>query len=140
MAEPRPLAPERLLRVLAGHGVDYVLIGGVAVQAYGHVSTTLDLDVIASWTPENVGRLAGAPTELGAQLRGVDAELLGIELGTRDARPIQRPPSDPACPTSYVLRQTASEEPLPIVLRRMTCVIHCAVCVASDWIPSWTSW
>jgi hypothetical protein len=81
MAELGALAPERLLRVLAGHGVDYVLIGGVAVQAYGHVRTTLDLDVIASWYPENVGRLAGALTELGAQLRGVDAELLGIELG-----------------------------------------------------------
>jgi hypothetical protein len=81
MAEPGALAPERLLRVLAGHGVDYVLIGGVAVQAYGHVRTTLDLDVIAAWTRENVGRLAGALSELGAQLRGVDADLLGIELG-----------------------------------------------------------
>lgn len=81
MAEPTALAPERLLRVLADHGVEYVLIGGVAVQAYGHVRTTLDLDVIASWTPENMRRLAAALTELGARLRGIDAELLGIELG-----------------------------------------------------------
>jgi hypothetical protein len=57
-----------------------VLIGGMAVQAYGHVRTTLDLDVIAARTPENLRRLAGALGELGARLRGVDADLLGIDL------------------------------------------------------------
>lgn len=69
-----------MLGVLARHRVDYVLIGGVAVQAYGHVRTTLDLDVIAAWTPENMRRLAGALGELDAHLRGVDADLLGVDL------------------------------------------------------------
>jgi hypothetical protein len=81
MAEPpAPLDAGQLLGVLARHGVDYVLIGGVAVQAYGHVRTTLDLDVIAAWTPENMRRLAGALGELDAHWRGVDAGLLGIDL------------------------------------------------------------
>jgi hypothetical protein len=81
MDEPTPpLDAGQLLRVLARHGVDYVLIGGIAVQAYGHVRTTLDLDVIAAWTPENMQRLAGALGELDAHLRGVDAERLGIDL------------------------------------------------------------
>jgi hypothetical protein len=75
------LQPERLLRALSDHEVDYVLIGGVAIQAYGHVRTTLDLDLIAAWTPENMRRLAAALTELDAQLRGVDAGLPGVDLG-----------------------------------------------------------
>ncbi len=80
MADEPALDAEQLLRALAGHEVDYVLIGGVAVQAYGHARTTLDLDVIAAWTAENLRRLAGALRELGARLRGVDAELLGIDV------------------------------------------------------------
>jgi hypothetical protein len=71
MAEPgAALAPERLLRVLADHGVDYVLIGCVGVQAGielgnpGHLYAggnfamrTLpgDLDVFA------IDQTAGAP-------------------------------------------------------------------------------
>jgi hypothetical protein len=43
--------------------------------------TTIDLDVIAAWTPENMRRLAGALRELKAERRGVDAELLGLDLG-----------------------------------------------------------
>ena len=80
--DDRPvLQPERLLRALSDHEVDYVLIGGVAIQAYGHVRTTIDLDLIAAWTPDNLRRLAAALRELDAQLRGVDADLLGIDLG-----------------------------------------------------------
>jgi hypothetical protein len=59
-----------------------VVIGGVPLQARGHVRTTQDLDVVAAWTPENVRRLAGALRELGAQLPGVDADRLGIDVGS----------------------------------------------------------
>ncbi|MGA2929183.1 MAG: hypothetical protein ABSG43_24970 [Solirubrobacteraceae bacterium] len=80
MAEQPPLDAAQLLGALSRHDVDCVLIGGVAVQAYGHVRTTQDLDVIAAWTPENMQRLARALAELDARLRGIDAELLGIDL------------------------------------------------------------
>jgi hypothetical protein len=76
----KPLDVAELTRVLNRHGVDYVVIGGVAMQAHGHVRTTQDLDVIAAWTEENTTRLSAALRELGAQLRGVDAHLLGIDL------------------------------------------------------------
>lgn len=69
--------PRELLAVLARHGVDFVVIGGVAVQAYGHLRTTRDLDIIAAPLPENAARLAAALAELGAANRGVDAEHLG---------------------------------------------------------------
>ncbi len=81
MSSGKPLAVGELVGVLDRHAVDYVVIGGVAMQAHGHVRTTQDFDVIAAWTPQNTARLAGALRELGAQLRGVDAQLLGIELG-----------------------------------------------------------
>lgn len=80
MTEQPALDAAQLLAALDRHQVDCVLIGGMAVQAYGHVRTTVDLDVIAAWTPENLRRLAGALDELGARLRGVDADLLGIDL------------------------------------------------------------
>ena len=56
------------------------MIGGVAIQAYGHVRTTIDLDVIAAWTPDNMQRLAEALKDLQARLRGIDAEMLGTDL------------------------------------------------------------
>jgi hypothetical protein len=77
-----PLDAGELAATLNRHTVDYVVIGGVALQAHGHVRTTQDLDVVAAWTPENVQRLAGALRELGAELRGVDADLIGIDLGS----------------------------------------------------------
>ena len=38
--------PERLLAVLAAHGVDFVLIGGMAAVLHGDVGVTVDLDVV----------------------------------------------------------------------------------------------
>jgi hypothetical protein len=76
----RPLAAGEILAALNRHQVDYVLIGGVAMQAHGHVRTTQDLDVIAAWTPQNTARLAAALRDLDARLRGVDADLLGIDV------------------------------------------------------------
>ncbi|MFZ0383283.1 MAG: DUF6036 family nucleotidyltransferase [Solirubrobacteraceae bacterium] len=80
MTDEPPLDVGQVLRALSEHQVDYVLIGGVAIQAYGHVRTTVDLDVIAAWTLENMRRLAPALEQLDARLRGVDADLLGIDV------------------------------------------------------------
>jgi nucleotidyltransferase AbiEii toxin of type IV toxin-antitoxin system len=75
-----PLDASELLLALARHDVDYVLIGGTAMQVHGHVRTTQDVDVVAAWTASNMRALAAALGELGAILRGVDADLLGIDL------------------------------------------------------------
>lgn len=82
MAETEtPLDAERILRALAEHGVEYVLIGGLAVQTHGHVRTTNDADLIPSPDPANLGRLAKA-------LRSLDARVLnpgeeGIKVDAR---------------------------------------------------------
>ncbi len=70
MTEPAaPLDAERILRALAEHGVDYVLIGGLAVQTHGHVRTTNNADLIPAPDPANLARLA-------ATLRDLDARVL----------------------------------------------------------------
>jgi hypothetical protein len=74
-----PTDPVEVFRVLGDHDVDYLIIGGVAVQAYGHVRTTQDVDIIVAPDPRNLERLALALEQLGARLKGVDAHLLGID-------------------------------------------------------------
>ncbi len=64
-----PLDAERILQTLAAHGVEYVLIGGLAVQTHGHVRTTNDADLIPAPQPANLERLAMA-------LRALDARVL----------------------------------------------------------------
>ena len=72
--------PEGLLRTLNEHGVDYVVIGGVAVIAHGYVRSTADVDIVPAPGRANMERLAGALEALDALISGVDADLLGIEL------------------------------------------------------------
>ncbi len=58
----QPLDAFEIVAALARHRVDHVVIGGVALQARGHVRTTVDLDVIAARTPENLRRLGDPDT------------------------------------------------------------------------------
>jgi hypothetical protein len=55
------------------HGVRYLVIGGVAVQAYGHNRTTMDLDVIVAVGQGNWQPLAQALAALEADVRGPNA-------------------------------------------------------------------
>jgi len=61
-----PLDASAILRALAEHQVEYIVIGGLAVQAYGHPRTTQDLDLLPEPSSENLERLRAALTELGA--------------------------------------------------------------------------
>jgi hypothetical protein len=74
-----PLDPVRIFEALERHRVEYLTIGGVAVNAHGHVRSTRDVDVLIEWNPENMRRLALALGDLDARLFGVDAELLDID-------------------------------------------------------------
>lgn len=72
--------PRRIFETLARHGVDYVVIGGIAVIAHGHTRNTRDVDLLAGSDRGNLTRLAAALRELGARLSGVDAHLLEIDV------------------------------------------------------------
>lgn len=82
--EPRtPSQARRLFGALDRHGVEYLVVGGFAVQIHGHERTTRDLDIVVERSRENLGRLADALGELGAALRGIDPELPKVDLSDR---------------------------------------------------------
>ena len=55
-----------LIAALDRHGVDYVLVGGMAARVYGSTLPTQDLDILTRDMPDNMIRLAAALNELGA--------------------------------------------------------------------------
>lgn len=57
-----------LLAVLHGHGVSFVVIGGVAVGAHGFIRATEDLDLVPDPDPDNLLRLIHALEKLEATL------------------------------------------------------------------------
>jgi hypothetical protein len=59
-----------LLEQLAAAGVDYIVIGGVAVGFHGYVRATKDLDVVPAPSRQNLERLAGLLRSLNAELDG----------------------------------------------------------------------
>jgi hypothetical protein len=65
--------PEDLFRLLAKHGVDYVLIGGLAAVLRGSPLRTSDMDVCPKRSADNLTRLAGALREAGARIRTAGA-------------------------------------------------------------------
>lgn len=64
------LDPERLLRTLVEHEVDFCVIGAVAAWLQGSPAVTLDLDVMPRRDLDNADRLAAALNSLGVRDRG----------------------------------------------------------------------
>jgi hypothetical protein len=78
-----PLDAERILIVLAEHAVDYVIVGGLAVQTHGHVRTTVDIDIHPRPDPVNLARLADALNALDAQVLNPGSEGIKIDANMR---------------------------------------------------------
>lgn len=68
MPRPAPLDPERILTVLAAHGVRFVLIGALAARLQGFPRLTADADITPARDPDNLARLAAALRELDARI------------------------------------------------------------------------
>lgn len=69
---PAPLDPEGLFRTLDHHGVDYVLIGGLAALVHGSTAMTNDADICPSPEAGNLARLSDALRALGARIRVIE--------------------------------------------------------------------
>ena len=61
---------EQFLTVLHGHGVRFILVGGVAARAHGSSRVTDDLDICYARDRENLERLAAALAGLTPYPRG----------------------------------------------------------------------
>lgn len=61
-----PLDTERILRTLRGHGVRFVLVGGIAALVHGYSGATFDLDAVPAPDTANLNRLGRALEELEA--------------------------------------------------------------------------
>jgi hypothetical protein len=88
--EPPPLDRGRILATLDVPQVRYVLVGGLAAQAYGAQRVTKDLDLCPEWSERNLQLLADALRDLDGRYKGVaehlrlppDARLIaGQEIG-----------------------------------------------------------
>jgi predicted nucleotidyltransferase len=102
-------SPLALLGRLADAAVDFVVIGGIAVVAHGHIRTTRDLDITYSTDQPNLDALGRALIELDARLRGVtevvpfmpdgrtlrSAELLTLETSEGALDLLAAPPGAP---------------------------------------------
>jgi hypothetical protein len=81
MAEALPSDPTRVFAALNAHCVQYVVVGGLAVQVHGHTRMTNDLDLIPEPSRENLARLADALNELHARVLNEGSEGLAIDAG-----------------------------------------------------------
>jgi precorrin-2 methylase len=59
----------RILELLEQHGVEYVVVGGVAAVLQGAPVTTFDIDALVEVDPANVDRLVKVLAELDARYR-----------------------------------------------------------------------
>lgn len=66
---------DELLRRLVRADIRFVLIGGLAVNAWGVVRGTKDLDIVADRDPENLRRIASLAIEAGGQVQTGNAFL-----------------------------------------------------------------
>ena len=75
MASWTDFRPAALLAGLVDGGVDFVIIGGVAVVLQAQPRFTKDLDICYAPDPANLERLGGVLTGLNARLRGIDENI-----------------------------------------------------------------
>ena len=73
-----------MLGVLAAHGVDYLVVGGVAVIAHGYGRFTHDLDILPAPDIANLKRLASALEEMAAVTINADGKRVPVDPSRPD--------------------------------------------------------
>jgi hypothetical protein len=84
MSESMDFQPGELLSRLVGADVEFVIIGGLAAQAHGSPSITADVDIVPSWDPANLRKVAVVLRDIVAIRHGVPPG--GPALPPLDAR------------------------------------------------------
>jgi hypothetical protein len=96
-----PLDVAVLVGSLERHGVEYLVVGGVAAQSYGAAKPTKDFDCLVRREQANLDRLAAAMVELGARLR-----VGGLTDEEARALPVTGEPYASRTPSSGSCRRT----------------------------------
>jgi predicted nucleotidyltransferase len=85
---PEPLRLRLLLERLRGADIDFVLVGGLAVNAWGYLRATRDVDLVPDPATENLARLDALLVELGGKVevgeRLLEASAIRTFLRTGD--------------------------------------------------------
>jgi hypothetical protein len=85
---------DKLLARLTESGAEFVLIGGLAVNAWGVVRGTKDLDIVVDPDPANLKRIAEVAVAAGGHVqrgeallrpRATEAEVLGVPVAVCSA-------------------------------------------------------
>jgi predicted nucleotidyltransferase len=71
-----------LLERIVEAEVEFVLVGGLAVNAWGNVRGTKDVDLVPSPQPDNLARLAGVLADLGGRVETPDGRLGSSAIAT----------------------------------------------------------
>lgn len=74
MSAPPQFDARKLFAALARHEVEYVTIGGIAIQAHGGLRVTQDLDIGIATSADNLEHLAAALADLDARVLGPDGQ------------------------------------------------------------------
>lgn len=86
--KPTPIRLRELLARLIEAEVRFVLVGGLAVNAWGYLRATRDVDFVPDPTPENLARLGALLRELGGKVdvggRLLEGGAISTFLGTGD--------------------------------------------------------
>jgi len=80
----QPLHLHHLLERLRGAEVDFVLVGGLAVNAWGYLRATRDVDLVPDPSPENLERLDALLVDLGG--KAADVEIVEALEAAREGR------------------------------------------------------
>lgn len=81
MDRPTPKFSQAL-EILTNHGVEFIVVGGVAAVLAGAPISTFDLDIVVARSSENLQRLLSALNEIDARYRDLTGRVIRPELTT----------------------------------------------------------
>lgn len=77
-----PLRLRELLEQLVAAKVDFVVVGGLAVNAWGYLRATRDVDIVPDPDPQNLERLARLLERLGGKVEIAEGRLAASAIRT----------------------------------------------------------
>lgn len=91
MSDPQapPLNAGAILKALLDHGVEFVVVGGIASTGHGSTRFTKDLDICPAWNDANLAKVTAALRALGAQMKTDQARGMGTQPSVRMLRKME---------------------------------------------------